>query len=101
MKTFYQMTEEEKTEYKVTHDAKVESLHEQLLNEIGSRYNFFIRECSNSRTTNLKRLNNWKLIEVSNMNIDGWGLKCFHITVESVKGIKKHLYDWEKMIKIG
>lgn len=101
MKSFNQMTEEERKEFIAKRDIQTEELHQLLSNEIGSRYNLIIREWSNSRRTNAKRLNNWKLVKISPITLDAWNAKTFHITIESPKGIHKHLYDWEKLIKIG
>jgi hypothetical protein len=92
---------QEPQEKLVKYNKSVEELHEVLSNEIGSHYNILIREASNSRRTNAKRLTNWKLLGVSDIFEGAWGRKYFVTTIESVRGIKKHLYDIERMVKIG
>ncbi len=91
----------EQQEKLIKYNKSVEELHEILSKEVGSRYNILIREASNSRRTNAKRLYNWKLISVSQIFEGAWGRKYFVTTIESVNGRKKHLYDIEKITKIG
>lgn len=73
---------------------KVIELHDNLESHIGSIYDLWIREASNSRRTNLKRLNNWKLIEVKPVYyITGENRNdaTFWIKIESTKGKHKAL----------
>ena len=91
----------EQQEKLIKYNKSVEELHEVLKNEIGSHYNILIREASNSRRTNAKRLSNWKTLKVSDIFEGAWGRKYFVTTIESVKGKKKHLYDIERIVKIG
>lgn len=82
---------------------KVIELHNNLLENIGSIYDLWIRESSNSRTTNLKRLNGWKLTKVEKLRDFRDELLTFTIEIESKKGIHKHQFgdDVIKYIKRG
>ena len=71
---------------------KVIDLHNNLVEHIGSIYDLWIRESSNSRRTNLKRLNGWKLTKVENLRDFRDGLLTFTIEIESKKGIHKHQF---------
>ena len=71
---------------------KVAKLHDSLLENIGGFYDLWIRESSSSRTTNLKRLNCWKLTKVKDLYPDSEGYQDFWIEIESNKGIHKHLF---------
>lgn len=79
------ITKEERNE-------QVINLHKNLLQSIGMIYDLWIRESSNSRTTNLKRLNKWKLTKVKDILERDDGHKYFWIEIESPKGIHKHLF---------
>lgn len=70
---------------------KVVELHNILESHIGSIYDLWIREASNSRRTNLKRLNKWKLIEVKPLKSYS-NLLSFFIKIESPKGKHKSLF---------
>ncbi|MBO4726098.1 MAG: hypothetical protein J5598_00665 [Clostridia bacterium] len=70
---------------------KVVELRNLLIDQMGSTYNLIIRESSNSRRTNMKRLTGWKLVGVGGINYGGWDDAYFFITIQSKKGIKKHL----------
>ena len=77
------------------YNARIELLYNRLIETIGSIYDIDIREASSSRYTNLKHLRNWKLVEVGAMKTASQGDKFFYVTIESPKGIKKHLIaDW-------
>ena len=71
---------------------KVIDLHNNLAEHIGSIYDLWIRESSNSRRTNLKRLNGWKLTKVKDLYEVRDGYLTFWIEVESKKGIHKHQF---------
>lgn len=71
---------------------KVRNLHQELLHNIGGIYDIWIREASNSRRTNLKRLNCWKLTKVKDLHADTEGYEDFWIEIESKKGIHKHTF---------
>ena len=73
---------------------KIIELHDNLESHIGSIYDLWIRESSNSRRTNLKRLNAWKLIEVKPLQFGTYAEPdriTFWIKIESPKGIHKGL----------
>lgn len=73
---------------------KIILLHDNLESHIGSIYDLWIREASNSRRTNLKRLNGWKLIEVKPIYYIKDEIRndaTFWIKIESPKGIHKGL----------
>lgn len=73
---------------------KIIELHDNLESHIGAVYDLWIREASNSRRTNLKRLNRWKLIEVKPVYYikdDTRNDATFWIKIESPKGIHKGL----------
>lgn len=81
-----------KTITKEQRNEQVKELHAELLSRVGSVYNLWIREQSNSRRTNLKRLNNWKLTKVKDILETNDGDKYFWIEIESPKGLHKHLF---------
>ena len=71
---------------------KVTELHKTLVEHIGSIYDLWIRESSNSRRTNLKRLNGWKLTKVEDLRDFRDGILTFTIEIESKKGIHKYQF---------
>ena len=81
-------------EQRAERNQKVIELHDNLESHIGSIYDLWIRESSNSRRTNLKRLNRWKLIEVKPVyyiTYENRNDATFWIKIESPKGIHKGL----------
>lgn len=81
---------------------QVTRLHDDLLKYVDFYFDLWIREASNSRRTNLKHLNHWKLIKVNPLQEIHDGYLTFDIEVESKNGVHKRLVaDWvEKYIKI-
>ena len=78
------------------YNQQIKNFWETLRGELfGKPHNFIIKELSSSRTSNLKRLNNWTVVNVFPIQQGGvtGNSNYFCFRIRSPKGIMKDLYS--------